>query len=217
MYRLLLITLVCLILASSLTYSWLTKTIDGPHSIHATNITAKPHVFFHQTNGTDIPASIDPVTNRYIINISDRSSPTFIEKLRINIELEGRTSAYLRIFLSDMWFRTFDDGFGNETRTIFIREDTKLLYNHLQWLDNRLYDNYFYYIYNSNTMSQPKYPQVNRGLIVPTLEKQGITFISGIDGSVAEIKDGELHLEIRVEVVQFNRMEAFWGMTELPE
>lgn len=76
------------------------------------------------------------------------------------------------------------------------------------WLDNRIYDNFYYYTGGSE----------ERGLVYGNDLNEEITlnFVSGIE-NMAPITGGELLLEIKAEAVQLNRIEAFWGIDQIPQ
>ena len=77
------------------------------------------------------------------------------------------------------------------------------------WVDNRVYDNMYYYV-GGNTDE--------KGIVYNDTPDQvkTIQLFRGIQ-DFAPISNGSLYLEIRAEAVQINRINAFWGMTQLPQ
>ena len=188
-------------------YAWLEQTKQRIHRLTASNVTAVPVVYFHQDNGLNVLASRD-INGYYIINLNDRMSENYIGRMRIDIMYTGSTKSYMRIYMSDMWYTEVDTQTGME-ETVFLKENTDMVYSSAQWLDNRIYDKYFYYVSGVGN---------NRGIINNTSVDTGarlINFISGIN-NLSQINRGMALIEIRVEVVQFNRIEAFWNMSTVP-
>ena len=188
------------------TFAWLSVFKTKTHNIISSNFVVQPDVYFLQSNGNKVAASRDD-KGFYIVNISNSSAVDFISKLRVDIRYRGVTKSYLRVYFSDMWYTKIDTPYGIED-TVFLKEGTRYRSNAADWYDNRYFDRCFYY--SGGTMSEKGMvysANIGAEVILP--------FITGVD-EVSTIEDGVLKLEVQAEAVQFNRIEAFWGITELP-
>ena len=194
----------------SSTYAWLFITKERPHDIVATNLIVHPEVYFTTPDNVST-ISADPYMDNgyYVVNLSDPMAPNYVSRLHVTINVTGTTRCYLRVYVADMWVANEDDGNGNIVKTVFLQENTNFQHPINMWLDNRLYDTYYYYNYNN--------PTYGRGVVAnPTEANLPIPFITGLSEEIGIIDNSELYLEIRAEVVQYNRLEAFWNMTAIP-
>ena len=199
------------------TLSWLLHTITGPHSLNSTTLTLHTDVYFVQPDNSRLDGTDFLFQQYYLVDIEDEDAPNYLKKLRVDLKITGTTKAYIRVFTNDMWLTSVDDGLGNLIKTVFIKDS--IMFNHPEncWTDNRLYDSYFYYTYENTALYNAARPSMNVGLYAnPDETETVLPFITGINEDVGEIASGELHLEIRAEIIQFNRIEAFWNITELP-
>ncbi len=185
----------------SATLSWLYQDRERSHKILATDFTLRTDVYYLQSDNTKVSAENyrDPQTGYYIVNISAPAAPNYAPKLRIDVRYQGITKSYLRVYVNDMWL------INNES---IFKMDTVFVTAPGLWTDNRLYDKYYYYTAGEGE---------ERGLVSGSTpqEQKTYSFISGIQ-DFGRISNGVLYLEIKADAVQLNRMEAFWGMTQLP-
>ena len=176
--------------------------------IYSTNLIVNPHVFFLQDNGSEIPGTDFQDNGYYIADVSDPSSPNYITKLRVNVRLKGSSKAYMRIYMQDMWITNQDEAGLTIPDTVMYRENTDYKFSSSEWLDNRLFDNYFYY--NETT-------RYGRGIIQNTGDTvYSFPFILGLNEDVSPIDGGRIYFEVRAETVQFNRLNEIWGVSDLP-
>jgi len=194
------------ITVTTITYAWLQQTVFRDHQIVTTSIQADPRVYFLQNDGiTEIEAQRDS-NGYYIADLSNASSPTYAGKLKIDIEFKGVTHSYIRVFVTEMLFEKEYTPSGLK-ESVFFREDLEFKTTS-DWLDNRLYDTFYYYQASSGD---------GRGIIFNDDEAitKPVPFIEGIK-DISVIENGEMRIEICVDTVQFNRINAFWNMSNIP-
>jgi len=190
------------------TFSWLSKITERPHLLGVTSVTVSPSVFFLQSDNTAISAEAFRDNGYYKLNLDNPAAVNYAPKLRIDIRYKGTTHSYVRIFISDMTIvKTPVGNTSKVDETVILKEETKYNFNE-RWFDNRIYDRYFYYNFGS---------AANRGHMFgeSLTQEYSFNFITGIT-DFAPLEDGELYIEIRVESVQINRIEAFWGIPAIP-
>lgn len=185
----------------SVTNAWLYQNKQRTHNIETSNFTFAADVFFLQADNSHTAAAAykDAATGYYLLNISDPNALNYAGKLNINVRYKGLTKAYMRVYIGDMWI------VNNKS---ILKMDTDFNASAL-WLDNRIYDNYYYYVGGTGS---------ERGMVYSDTADQEKTFsfVSGIR-NMAKISNASLYVEIRAEAVQINRINAFWGITSIPE
>ena len=192
-----------MIIAITASYAWIFQNKTREYNLQTSNFIIETDVFFLQNDEQQISASSykDTATGYYIVNISDPSALNYAGKLNINIRYKGVTKAYLRVYVGDMWLVNGEA--INKENTEYITPT--------YWLENRIYDNYYYYSGYADENEQ------ERGVVYCDAinDERIIPFISGIH-NMAGIYNGELYLEIKAEAVQINRISSFWGMDSIP-
>lgn len=201
-YLLILCAVVLILSLVTVSFAWLLQLRQRSHTITTSNFTLITDVYFLQNDGiTREPGSLhkDPLTGYYIVDLSNPSALNYGNKLKVDIKYKGVTASYLRVYVGDMWLVN--------NKSIF-KQDTVFLTPTGNWLDNRIFDKYYYYVGGI--------PE-EKGMIYSPSDNQEVTysFITGIE-DFARINSGILYLEIRADAVQINRMEAFWGISQLP-
>lgn len=183
------------------TLAWLFQDRERQHTFSTTNFTFSADVYFLQSDNSHVSAQAykDAQTGYYLVNISSASAINYAPKLHIDVKYKGLTRSYIRVYVNDMWLVS--------NKSIF-KMDTVFNLAAGLWNDNRIYDKYYYYIGGTTE---------ERGMVYSSTvnEEKTIGFISGIQ-DFARINNGTLYLEVRAEAVQINRMQAFWGRTQLP-
>lgn len=205
----------------SFTYAWLFQDKTREYDLTTTNVALKTNVYFAQSDGTTVSAAAykDAQTGYYALNITDPTALNYAPKLRVDLTYQGVTHSFLRVLVSDMWYvkNTASSGTSSGTSsalqassgyTAIFKADTVFLTPQGQWMDNRIYDDCYYYMSGTGN---------DKGIVYGKTpdQVQTIPFITGIQ-DFARIANGKLYIQIRGESVQVNRLAAFWNTSALP-
>ena len=188
------------------TYAWLQQVRSKQLQLNATNTFLTTDVFFLQDNGSRVPVPRDS-NGYYIASQEDENDADYVGRLNVTLKFKGTTKSYLRVYIGDMWLNDVNVGGDTFEETAYLKEDTKFI-TLSSWLDNRWYDKYYYFAGDYG---------FGRGVVYNLSLNDEITFelVKGID-DVVPLENGKVYFEIRAEAVQFNRIEAFWGITDIP-
>lgn len=93
---------------------------------------------------------IDATTTKpgiYRINITSNTADFFIEDLRVDVIVKSNIDTYFRVEIYEqLTFIYFDSGDNLNEMTVPYEEGVDLNYNLTNWYDNRIFDNYLYYM-----------------------------------------------------------------------
>lgn len=182
-------------------YLWFTQDQDRELNILSTNVVVHPIVYFVQDDDSEVDGKLYRDNGYYVINVSDPSAPNHITKLKIDIEYTGTTHSYMRVYIADMLFVTRENDNVTENITV-LKEDLVYNVDASAWNDCRVLDSFFYYRKNSG---------LGKGVVTSGgASATTVPFISGVISEIAAGDSSHLYLEVRVDTVQINRIDAFW-------
>lgn len=196
-------------LMTTITYAWLQQDQESRHTLVTSSVTIAPAVSFVKAGVPEGVAGESFMYNGYyIVDLNNPAADNYYTKLRVKIQFKGVTKSYIRVHLADMGVvETYED--SSKVNNIYLKENTEFNMDHTRWVDNRIYDDYYYYIHDMG---------YGRGIFRTETElyETELDFISGISG-ISDVENGKMYLDIQAEAVQFNRIETFWGMNDLSE
>ena len=190
----------CIII--TVTWAWLADRRTQGHDFLATTIIVEPIAYFVGSSENELMDE-----NGYFSAVlDDPNAPNYAGKLKMSIKIKGVVKSYIRVHISDMWVTVEESAGGDKTETVIFREndgETGITFEN-DWLDNRIYDNYVYYTGGNGGVVHGALDNDDHELIIP--------FIADI-GTFYNYPNGKVYFSIRAEVVQFNRIEQFWGVS----
>lgn len=188
------------------TAAWLSLEKGRPHVLSATGTTVWVDGYF-MNDGVKVAGSNYQENGCYLLDISNPAAPNYVKKFRADIYASGTTRSYLRVYVADMVIYPQENDEGTLVDTSILREALIYALPANTWYDNRNFDSRYYYVADGLP---------GRGILTPSTSEVKFPLITGIASDIASVAGGKIYVDIRAETVQFNRIEAFWGMVTLP-
>jgi len=170
-------------------------------------------VFFEDEFGTRTEAQeveIDPSTSKtgvYRINITSNTADFFIEDLRVDVIVKSNIDTYFRVEIYEqLTFLYLDSSDVLNEMTVPYEEGVDLNYNLTNWYDNRIFDNYLYYINPEQRVDE------TTPLIIPLIDSYftGQSFDTRAPGY-------SLQMAFSIEAIQaIDAPENNWGFATPP-
>jgi hypothetical protein len=170
-------------------------------------------VYFEDDLGVRTEAEevvIDPSTSKtgvYRINITSNTADFFIEDLRVDVIVKSNIDTYFRVEIYEqLTFIYFDSNETLNEMTVPYEEGVDLNYNLSNWYDNRIFDNFLYYMTPEQRIDQAT------PLVIPLIDSyfSGQSFDTRAPGY-------SLQMAFSIEAIQAqDAPENNWGFATPP-
>ncbi len=150
-------SLVLLALALSLavfsTYSWFTARFEETFHANVGFVDVDLDLYFVDDYGTPTPAAeveiVDGVYKPgvYAVNVVSDGAPDYFNRLRLDINVNSNVDTYFRVKIYEQLTLTYLN-YDDSLTELSILIDGYLPFNYemTNWYDNRIYDDYLYYM-----------------------------------------------------------------------
>lgn len=195
------IAVAAVILVVSATLAWYFVSSGGDRNIDVGNFDANAVISLEGGNINSYK-NADGTIN---VNLTNPNAGNYIGKLRVNAQLTGVGSAYMRLKLVHEFKK---DGLVIQSNVkmpyVFDEYDTESGGNQAKWFDNRNEDFCLYYATEISGNDH---------------STQTVNIINGFDASKfdsAAYINVTLSLAVELQAIQINRYDVFWNLEKLP-
>ncbi len=220
---------IALTIFGGVTYAWLTSNNSHQINIKLGEFEASIVATINDEQVTTDPTyeelfRLNGATKELVVEKED-TNKNYLEDLSVNIELRNDIPAYLRVKISDEWvvkriigsteyeeIIAHENGKANVSGNVEGNEDLKRIADAICPfnLDTKwFFDEKTGYIYYQDLLDKNL-----DNMTIPLILNKGYTY--NIRSNDIYSETCEVTLNIKVEMVQANRIEAFWGIDTIP-
>jgi hypothetical protein len=110
--------------------------------------------FNNRTEAEEVQMDTTSKPGVFRINITSNTADYFIEDLRVDLIIKSNIDTYFRVEIYEqLTFIYEEDGVLNEM-TVPYTQGVNLNYNFTNWYDNRIFDNYIYYMNSEKRINE---------------------------------------------------------------